>query len=332
MELPTDALVFADHLPLRFPMGARRTIKRFRRSVKRLFAMSSTDQQELSPVTPIARNKERDDEPLITRRMRSVVKTLARSVVRAPHDQRRVVLIFGCQRSGTTMLQQTFLDQSWRVLILEEHDHRLVGDDPEETSWKDVPTVFRRIHRLPFEVVAAKALVESCRVSELADAAGGAKAIWMLRHYKDVARSNLKRFGTENPYQDLEPFRSGDSLDWHYRGATKKTRETVIDLLSVGLSPLDAAALFWWTRNQLYFDQQLWNEERIRILRYEHACTGPGEVVQKLSTYIGISLPERSIVKKVRAQPSAATVDDLNPEVERLCEEMWDSFVGFPEL
>jgi hypothetical protein len=55
-------------------------------------------------------------------------------------------------------------------------------------------------------------------------------------------------------------------------------------------------------------------------------------VVQKLSTYIGISLPQRSIVKKVRAQPSAVTLDDLNPEVERLCKEMWEAFVGCPEL
>ena len=48
-----------------------------------------------------------------------------RSSGRAP-DERRIVLIFGCQRSGTTMLQQTFLDRSWRVRILEEHDRRLV--------------------------------------------------------------------------------------------------------------------------------------------------------------------------------------------------------------
>ena len=313
-------------------MGAGRTIKRMRRSAKRLFAMSATDRYDPTSIRPLARNKERDDEPLITRRMRSATKTLARSVVRAPHDQRRVVLIFGCQRSGTTMLQQTFLDQSWRVLILEEHDRRLVGDDPEETSWEYVPTVVRRIHRLPFEVVAAKALAESFRVSELIDAAGGAKAIWMLRHYKDVARSNLKRFGDENPFQDLEPFRSGDALDWHSRGATTQTRETVADLLSVDLSPLDAAALFWWTRNQLYFDLNLWNEKRIRILRYEQACTCPDEVVQKLSTYIGIPLPRRSIVKKVRAQPGAVTLDELNPEVDRLCKEMWDSFIGCPEL
>jgi hypothetical protein len=230
------------------------------------------------------------------------------------------------------MLQQTFLDRSWRVLILEEHDRRLVGDDPEETSWEYVPTVFTRIRRLPFEVVAAKALVESYRTGELLDAAGDAKGIWMLRHYKDVAQSNLKRFGHENPYHDLEPFRAGNPLDWQHRGATKETTDTVVELVNEGLTPVDAAALFWWTRNQLYFDQHLWKDERIRILRYECACTRPDEVIPKLSGFIGIPLPLHSIVHKVRTKPGAAVVDDLNPDVERLCKDMWESFSGCPEL
>ena len=43
------------------------------------------------------------------------------------------------------MLQQTFLDRSWRVLIVEEHDRRLVGRHPQpgETAWQDYPTVLR---------------------------------------------------------------------------------------------------------------------------------------------------------------------------------------------
>ena len=108
-----------------------------------------------------SRHKDRDDEPLVRRRALALGKRLARSIVRARPDERRVVLIFGCQRSGTTMLQQTFLDRSWRVLILEEHDRRLVGPatGAEETTWQEYSTVLGRIRRLPFEVVAAKPLV-----------------------------------------------------------------------------------------------------------------------------------------------------------------------------
>src|SRR5262249_6189535 len=144
-----------------------------------------------SPKMLLSRNN-RDEEPLFRRRALALAKRSARSIVRARPNERRVVLIFGCQRSGTTMLQQTFLDRSWRVLILEEHDRRLVG--PGQANWQEYSTVLGRIRRLPFEVVAAKPLVESASATALMDAAGAVKAVWMLRHYSEVARSNVNRF------------------------------------------------------------------------------------------------------------------------------------------
>jgi len=232
------------------------------------------------------------------------------------------------------MLQQTFLDRSWRVLIIEEHDRRIVGSDPRpgETEWQDYRTVLGRLRRSPFEVVAAKPLVESDRAVELIDAAEPVKAIWMLRHYQDVARSNVGRFGIDNPHRDLQPFCSDEPLDWRCRGASEQTRETVVGLVNEGLSPLDAAALFWWARNQLYFEQRLWLDERIRIIRYERACNYSDEVVGALSDYLEISLPQRSIARKVRPLPDGAQATMLHPDVENLCRALWDSFAGCPDL
>jgi hypothetical protein len=232
------------------------------------------------------------------------------------------------------MLQQTFLDRSWRVLILEEHDHRLVGPgpEPEETTWQEYSTVLGRIRRLPFEVVAAKPLVESASATALMDAADRVKAIWMIRHYAEVARSNVSRFGMDNPYRDLQPIRSRDTLDWRYKGVTEEAWETVTDLLNRRLTPFDAAALFWWTRNQLYFDQRLWEDDRIRLLRYERACNQPDEVVRSLSDHIGLALPLGSITQRVRAQPPHPATRQLDPDVEQLCRKLWDSFEGRPDL
>jgi len=279
-----------------------------------------------------SRHKDRDDEPPFRRRVRALVKQSTRSIVRARPDERRVVLIFGCQRSGTTMLQQTFLDRSWRVLILGEHDRRLVEPGPEETAWQDYSTVLGRIRRLPFEVVAAKPLVESASATELMDAAGTVRAVWMLRRYPEVAQSNVSRFGTDNPYRDLQPIRSRDALDWRYRGVTEETWETVTALSNRKLTPFDAAALFWWTRNQLYFDQRLWKDDRIRILRYERACNQPDEVIRSLSDHIGVTLPLGSIAPRVRARPFPLKPRELDPDVEALCRKLWDSFEGYPEL
>lgn len=285
-----------------------------------------------SPRLLRSRHQGRDQEPLLRRRQLALAKRLARSVVRARRDQRRVVLIFGCQRSGTTMLQQTFLDRSWRVFILEEHDRRLVGPGREETTWQEYSAVLDRIRRLPFEVIAAKPLVESASATALMDAAGAVKAVWMLRDYRGVAQSNVNRFGTDNPYRDLEPIRSRDSQDWRYAGATEKTWETVTALLNRRLTPFDAAALFWWTRNQLYFDQRLQEDDRIRILRYERACSQPDEVIRSLSRHIGLALPVSPIASRVRDQSIPPETRTLDPDVERLCRNLWDSFEGCPEL
>lgn len=233
------------------------------------------------------------------------------------------------------MLQQTFLDRSWRVLIIEEHDRRLVGSHtgPGEVGWQEsYPTVLRRRDRIPIEVVAVKPLVESDRAVALMDAADPVKAIWMLRHYEGVAQSNLRRFGSENPYRDLQILCNDDPQGWRGRGATEETRETVTGLMNEGLSPLDAAALFWWARNQLYFEQRLWCDERIRIVRYERASNCPEEMVAALSDYLEIPLPLHSIAAKVRPRPDASGGTDLHPAVERLCRETWDSFAGCPEL
>jgi hypothetical protein len=281
-----------------------------------------------------ARLGSRDGEPMLRRRALAVAKRSARSIVRARSSERRVFLIFGCQRSGTTMLQQTFLDRSWRVLTLGEHDRRLVrpGPGPEEGTWQEYSTVVGRLRRLPFEVVAAKPLVESASAATLMDAAGTVKAVWMIRHYAEVAQSNVNRFGRDNPYRDLRPIRSRDATDWRYRGMTEETWATVSSLLNRGLTPLDAAALFWWARNRLYFDQRLWEDDRIRILRYERACGQPEEVIGSLSRYIELPLPAGSIAPRVRARPLPPETLELDAEVGRLCTELWDSFEDRPEL
>lgn len=276
----------------------------------------------------------RDDEPVFRRRALAIAKSVVRSTVRAPRENRRLVLIFGCQRSGTTMLQQTVLDRSWRVLIVEEHDRRLVGDAQvaDETAWEDYPTVLARLGRIPFEVVVAKPLVESAQAIELMDAADPVKGIWMLRRYDAVARSNVTRFGLDNPFRDLQPFCEYDPVNWRSRGASRETCDTVRTLLGEGLAPLDAAALFWWARNRLYFDQKLWTEDRIRIIRYERACNEPKGLVSALSEYIGIALPVDSIASRMRTQPDGKEAAAFHPGVERLCREMWESFSGCPEL
>ena len=97
-------------------------------------------------------------------------------------------------------------------------------------------------------------------------------------------------------------------------------------------SPIDPATLFWWTRNQLDFQQHLGSDERIRTICYDQACNSPRNIAEAIAELAGIALPARSIASRVRPQPEVHRETDLHPDVEKLCQKTWDSFAGCPEL
>jgi len=272
----------------------------------------------------------RDNEPLVRRRARSAIKRTVRTIAPAPVDQRRVLLVFGCQRSGTTMVQQSLLDRSWHTSIIGEHDRRVVrADDAERVRWDGIHVVSPRLMSLPFELVIAKPLVESHRVREILAGFDRARAIWMLRHYRAVARSNLRRFGTENGYRDLRMLLSGGSADWR-AVVPGDVRELVGRLQSSGLSPLDAAALFWWVRNRLYLDQDLAAEDRIRVLRFEKVLEDPEGCLAALCEFVGLPLPITAMQRGIR--PVMQSSEALRPDIEAMCRDLLAELERAPAL
>jgi Sulfotransferase domain len=272
----------------------------------------------------------RDGEPLLMRRARRSFKRIVRTLAPTPTSQRRSLLVFGCQRSGTTMLQQSLLDRSRQVIVLGEKDPKLVlPADPERLRWKPPAEVSAALARLPFELVVTKPLVESHRAAELLDSLPNSSAIWMFRHYLAVASSNLAKFGTANGHNDLEKLLSGGSGEWRAQ-CNDEVRDQIQSLVSKGVSDFDAAALFWWARNQLYFDQQLWQDSRVRLLRYESVVHNPAGCLAGLNDFLGLSIPVEAAGRAIRQ--SATPRAQLQPTVEELCAELFDRFHNVPGL
>lgn len=270
----------------------------------------------------------RDDEPVFVRHARTVLKRSIRTVSPAPYDRRNVLLVFGCQRSGTTMLQQSLLDHSWRTIILGEYDRRVVSDR-QRLNWDSLELVSQRMRELPFELIVAKPLSESHRCIELLDGIGKAKGIWMLRHFLPVANSNINRFGAENGYRDLRILLENNPSNWRGNGP-EEVRLRAAELLSTDLSPLDAAATFWWARNSLYMEQNLSTEDRIRVLSYESLLAYPNECLEALSDFIGTQLPLKAMVRNIRSPIPVGA--GLRPDVERLCSELLEKFANVPSI
>lgn len=182
---------------------------------------------------------------------------------------------------------------------------------------------------LPFELVVAKPLVESHRVQELLNSFEHAKAIWMLRHYLPVAKSNLRKFGKDNGFRDLGILVDGGATNW--RGeVSQNIRDRVATLLESGLSPLDAAAVFWWARNRLYLDQDLRSEDRVKVMSYEALMKRPEESLMGLSKFVGLPLPMSAMQRSIRTAPNVSGV--LRPDVESMCSQLLEELRTAPSI
>jgi hypothetical protein len=228
------------------------------------------------------------------------------------------------------MLQQSLLDRSRQVVVLGERDPKLVQSaDAERLRWKSLPDVSAALAKLPFELVVTKPLVESHRAAELLDALPNPRAIWMLRHYHAVASSNLAKFGAANGHDDLAKLLSASTGEWRAQ-CSHEVRNQIHALVAGGVSDLDAAALFWWARNQLYFDQKLCQDPRVRLLRYESVVHNPTGCLESLNDFLGISISAQATQRAIRQ--SAKQRAQLQPAVETLCAELLDRFRNVPEL
>jgi hypothetical protein len=235
-----------------------------------------------------------------------------------------LMLIVGCQRSGTTMMSRVF-DADPDSRIFDEMSKLSSDDRVENLRFNDLDEVSAMMTAGAASLVVAKPLVESHRVPDLLDRLPQSRAIWMYRHHHDVVSSNLKRWGDGNGFDDLAPIVAGDADNWRSVDLAPEARALIVDKANGELSPADAAALFWWSRNTHYFRQNLVEDPRVLLYRYENVVNDPATAFAEMYRFAGRDFPGSSILSDIsdRSVGKGAGVE-LSPDVEELCQAMLD--------
>ncbi|MBE0567174.1 MAG: sulfotransferase [Krumholzibacteria bacterium] len=216
-----------------------------------------------------------------------------------PGMPKTVLCVVGCQRSGTSMLHHLFrLDQD---TVTYDEVSPLSTRDPERLRLDPREDVQRRIasDRAPFVVL--KPLVESQNLPQMLDWFPDARAIWIYRDFRAVAASNLRFFGERNGFDDLAPILAGDCADWRAEHLAPADAERIRQAAAGPLGAHDAAVLFWWARNSLYFSLGLVSDPRVALCRYEDLVTSPAAVMRRAYAFVGRPYPGDAIVKDVFA-------------------------------
>ena len=236
-----------------------------------------------------------------------------------PVQEKRILFIIGCQRSGTTMMQKVF-EKDLKSKVYGEFS-KLSYWDPKKIRLNPMDQLKREFGKVSPPLIVLKPLVETQNIDELLDYFPESKALWMFRNYKDVTASNLINFGPKNGINDLRPIVKGDPLNWRSEGASEQVRKVVSKYFSEDMKETDAAALFWYARNSLFFDLDMQNKPEIMMCRYDDLVKNPAEMVPEIYDFIDSPFPGGEIVKDINANSIGKGKDiKLNPEIEALCQ------------
>ena len=237
---------------------------------------------------------------------------------------RHLLFIIGCQRSGTTLMTR-ILHRDWNAKVYFEDSPLSMQAGEEKLRLKPLQVIKQMIERQPFPLIVMKPLVESQNAIQLLEYFPESRAIWMYRHYKDVASSNLRRFGLENGIRDLRYLVENQTQDWRAEHVPDSIRQIVLTYFSETMNPYDAAALFWYVRNALFFELGLDSHPNVLACQYDELINDPKQTMEKIYTFVHRPYPGSHILKMIQnSSLGKGRQIALTKEIESLCEELWD--------
>src|SRR5215468_3070040 len=245
-------------------------------------------------------------------RARHAIGEFRRRLAGSPQGPQSVLLVLGCQRSGTTLMTNLFAADP-EVEVYPERSAISAGD-PHGLRLDPLHAVAERFRRSRYPLVVLKPVVESQNARALLDALPNARAVWMFRHYADVAMSNLARYGARNGIENLRSIASGAD-DWRAEGASAEVRRVARDRFADSMNPWDAAALFWWAHNVLFFEQALDLRSDVRTCRYEELVADPSRVLRSIYEFTGCACTHEPSIgrgRTIRSRP-------MSPRSARRC-------------
>lgn len=248
-------------------------------------------------------------------------KALRQRVLPRPVAQH--VFVAGMQRSGTNLLMDV-LDASVATLVFHETDSRAFV----RYEMRDLAVIRQLAQSSPAPVFVIKALCELDRIRSLMDTLSPAKTLWMVRDWRDSASSAVKSFGNFVP--QWNQLAHGDADDWRGRGMSPATRELLAALYRPDASEAEGAAIMWFYRNVLFFEQLLAADPRVRLVFYEDLVRDPAHEVAALYDFLGLpvnaGMAGRIHARSVKHRAPA----DISPAVAALCDELLARFRALP--
>jgi hypothetical protein len=257
------------------------------------------------------------------RRLIRLFKKIYQPMKFRPDCDKTILFIFGCQRSGTTLLQRGILTRDLNTCIYQESSKISLEDDMQRLRLKPLNRVKKIIEQDCAPFIVLKPLVESQHSQRLLAYFEGSRALWMYRHYKDSVLSLSKHFGYLRLLNMLRALVRNEKAEWISEHVPGHIRNIAAKYFAEDMLPYDAAALFWFVRNSLFFELNLDRHPAVKLCRYEDLIRSPLETVQGIYEFADQEFPGKHILTEVRSTSLGKGKSiRLSPETDCLCREL----------
>lgn len=237
----------------------------------------------------------------------------------------KIVMIFGAQRSGTTLISRTF-DSFSNARVFGEFSE-LSNSCPLGLRLRPTQDIKDILSKVNAPLIVMKPLVESQNASFLLNEFPEATGIWVFRNYKDVAASALKQFKNTKGVGNLLPILNDEKGNWRNDALPDELRAIVSRVYRDDFSNFESACLFWYVRNYLFCSQGLDMHSRIKVWEYESLLKRPKHYFGSLGKELGVDLTRSKIFEdfssnSVGKKNSPAIRDELNALCEQMLEKL----------
>jgi hypothetical protein len=184
-----------------------------------------------------------------------------------------VIWIFGCQRSGTTFLENIFRHDLDSIVFGEFSELTIDGRKTVLTSTDKLVSI---VSNKNAKYAVIRPLFESDRAIELMNLFPNSIGIWMFRDCLSVINS-MKRKWDEDFFNISKLVESDHQDNWRLEKKLAPLNNFI------GKVPIDELyAQYWIIRNSIPIEKKLTNDSRIFFLNYETLVHNPKHAISKI--------------------------------------------------
>ncbi len=235
-------------------------------------------------------------------------------------NNKQCVFVAGVQRSGTNMLMD-IMERSMETDVYHERDHRAF----QSYEMKPTDVIHQIFKKSISPVFVIKALCELDKLKMLMDEFEPAKSIWVLRHYGDVVNSMVRSFPNQSTLVRNIVF-DKEREGWPGRSMSNKTHSIVKRLSRDELNRESAAALIWYFRNILYFEQNLEKGSRVKLIKYESMVSHPEKDFRRIFDFLELRFKPSFIDKVSDHSVRKNELPPIRPDIQKLNENLLERF------